>query len=113
VSGGLFVTAQQRSIMVQSAQERAARLLSAELALLGTPNQLYELPAEQALRLEAVEARFQLLVDRLLAQSMEPYQQPAQPPGSQQQAAPAAAPQQQEQPEPAPQHRAGGGVPRL
>jgi hypothetical protein len=99
--------------MVQSAQERAARLLSAELALLGTPNQLYELPAEQALRLEAVEARFQLLVDRLLAQSMEPYQQPAQPPGSQQQAAPAAAPQQQEQPEPAPQHRAGGGVPRL
>jgi hypothetical protein len=113
VSGGLFVTAQQRSIMVQSAQERAARLLSAELALLGTPNQLYELPAGQALRLEAVEARFQLLVDRLLAQSMEPYQQPAQPPGSQQQAAPAAAPQQQEQPEPAPQHRAGGGVPRL
>lgn len=108
MSKGLFITAQQRSIMVQSAQERAARLLAAELQLLGTPNALYDLPAEQELRLQAVEARFELLQQRLLDQAMAPYLQPAEQPAQPAPAQPAApaAPQ-------APAAPASGGVPRL
>lgn len=78
---GFFVTAQQRSIVLQAAQRTAARLLEIELRLCGTPNQLWPMPEDEAARLAAVEARHGMLTQRLYDAALAFYaeQAPATP----------------------------------
>jgi hypothetical protein len=76
---GFFVTAQQRSIVLQAAQRTAARLLDMELRLCGTANQLWPMPEDEAARLAAVEARYGILTQRLYDAALAFYAEQATP----------------------------------